>query len=354
VTINKTPAKAKARRKSKQTKLARVKADPGKASGGFKLTRKLTVTPRARKFAPVYKPVGGPPGGRAMAGIFYLLVLIPFLYYILVSGLKVSLAPQQVGAGEVAIIRLAGVSPWVKMELWQGEMRYPVFSTGLWQRVVMVPLPAGTASGSRELTLVRREGPLEWRRSIVVDVAEIEEEIQQLTMSSKKMALWKRRKIKREREELQEVLSAGPVEPMFQGEFSMPLEGRISTPYGVKRVLNKSTDYGYHRGLDLAAPQGTPVYAANAGWVVYARENTIGGNSVVINHGWGIRTLYFHLQRSLVSEGSQVLKGQAIGLVGTTGFSTGPHLHWGFYVHGKAVSGKRWVECETYQRVLRE
>jgi len=289
-----------------------------------------------------------------MAGIFYLLVLLPFSYYLVTSGLRVSYAPEQVGAGEVAIVRLAGVSPWVKMELKMGETAIPVFATGALRRVAMVPLPAGSAPGNRELTLVRRDGPFAWRDLLTLEVAEIEEEVQQLSMSSKKMALWKRRKIKREREELQDVLRNGPLRPMFQGEFSMPLKGRISTPYGVKRVLNKTTNYGYHRGLDVAAPAGSPIYAANAGWVVYARDNTIGGNTVVINHGWGMRTLYMHLQRLLVSEGSQVLKGQAVGLVGSTGFSTGPHLHWGFYLHGKDVSGIRWVECEDYRRLLAE
>ena len=130
--------------------------------------------------------------------------------------------------------------------------------------------------------------------------------------------------------------------------------GRVSTNYGVKRRLNREIDYGYHRGVDIAAPRGVLLYAANAGWVVYARDNTIGGRTIVIDHGWGVRTLYMHLAKMLVAEGDMVLKGQEIGRVGSSGFSTGPHLHWGFYVNGRDVDGIRWVECEEMRGFLPE
>ena len=110
--------------------------------------------------------------------------------------------------------------------------------------------------------------------------------------------------------------------------FIQPVQGRISTEFGLYRYTNGSTTPTRHTGIDIAAPEGTNVPASNAGRVVFAGPVIITGNSVVIEHGGGLKTYYFHLSSLNVKEGDIVEQGDVIGKVGSTGYSTGPHLHF--------------------------
>jgi len=121
-----------------------------------------------------------------------------------------------------------------------------------------------------------------------------------------------------------------------QGPFLSPLDGRQGEDFGVKR---EGARYSYyHKGVDISTRAGVPVAAANAGAVALASENlNVTGKTVVIDHGQGLVSCYYHLDKILVSEGEKVAKGQNIGLVGSTGWSTGPHLHFGAYLQGEAI-----------------
>jgi murein DD-endopeptidase MepM/ murein hydrolase activator NlpD len=98
-----------------------------------------------------------------------------------------------------------------------------------------------------------------------------------------------------------------------------------------------------HWGVDMAAPLGTPYYAAHAGTVTLARMNGGYGNEIVIDHGNGVETIYGHASRLLVTEGQHVEAGQLLGLIGTTGYSTGPHLHFEVNVNGVHMDPMRYL-----------
>ena len=112
----------------------------------------------------------------------------------------------------------------------------------------------------------------------------------------------------------------------WKGSFAPPVNAEISDVFGVERVFNGSVE-STHQGLDFRAPSGTSVAAVNSGRIILARSLFFEGNCVVIDHGQGLLTLYLHLSKFLVNEGDDVKKGQAIGLSGSTGLATGPHLH---------------------------
>ncbi len=115
--------------------------------------------------------------------------------------------------------------------------------------------------------------------------------------------------------------------PLWEGTFVKPVEGRVSTEFGMIRYINKE-ESGRHSGIDIAAARGTPVKAANNGVVRLAMMLKVTGNTIIIDHGCNIYSSYAHLDKLLVEEGAEVKKGDIIGEVGSTGFSTGPHLHW--------------------------
>ncbi|AFZ23380.1 metalloendopeptidase-like membrane protein [Cylindrospermum stagnale PCC 7417] len=133
----------------------------------------------------------------------------------------------------------------------------------------------------------------------------------------------------------------------WNGLFLKPNKGRMSTIYGVRRYYNGkfANDY-YHRGVDYAGAAGSAVVAPAAGRVAMVGRVSQGfrvhGNVVGIDHGQGVTSIFMHLSRINVKEGDLVKAGQLIGAVGSTGASTGPHLHWGLYVNGLSVDPIPW------------
>ncbi|QUL97957.1 MAG: peptidoglycan DD-metalloendopeptidase family protein [Candidatus Fermentithermobacillus carboniphilus] len=118
--------------------------------------------------------------------------------------------------------------------------------------------------------------------------------------------------------------------------------GWISSYYGnrLHPILNY---YRWHSGIDIAVDAGTPIKAAEDGTVIFAGMNGGYGNCVILDHGGGISTLYAHASRILVTKGQEVSKGQTIALVGSTGLSTGPHLHFEVRVNGQTQDPLKWI-----------
>ena len=134
--------------------------------------------------------------------------------------------------------------------------------------------------------------------------------------------------------------------PLFDGPFAWPRRDRVTAGFGETRTMN-AVKPSQHYGLDLAGKVGAPVAASNGGRVVLVRDCWAAGRSVVVWHGAGIFTTYFHLSRALVREGQAVRRGERLGLVGATGRVSGPHLHWGvkvgdLYVDPRSLLGLAW------------
>ena len=118
--------------------------------------------------------------------------------------------------------------------------------------------------------------------------------------------------------------------------FSYPMNSKITSQFGNKRVFNGSLK-SYHSGTDFRAKTGTPIYATNRGKVVLVKNRYFAGNSVILDHGEGIYTGYYHMSKFKVKRGQIVEKGELLGLAGATGRVTGPHLHFSTRVAGVQV-----------------
>lgn len=141
------------------------------------------------------------------------------------------------------------------------------------------------------------------------------------------------------REKIPPLFNTWDEERYWQGTFIQPAEGRISTEFGTIRYTNG--DYANpsrHWGMDIANAEGTPVLAPAAGRVVLAENLLNTGNTVVIEHGGGLKSYYFHMVQLNVAEGDMVEQAQQIGAIGTTGYSTGPHLHFEVRIGNQAIS----------------
>ncbi|WP_227793590.1 M23 family metallopeptidase [Paenibacillus guangzhouensis] len=135
---------------------------------------------------------------------------------------------------------------------------------------------------------------------------------------------------------------------LFNSPFVQPVEGILTTPYGYTRYVNGKYDRA-HMAIDLAAKEGTPIKATNDGIVVLAESMYLTGNSVYIDHGMGLFSQYAHLSELRVKAGDRVKQGDIIGLVGTTGFSTGPHLHFTFWAHNVQVNPNLFFNTTPFQ-----
>lgn len=118
---------------------------------------------------------------------------------------------------------------------------------------------------------------------------------------------------------------------------SPPVRGRLSTNFGLQRYFNEQPR-APHGGLDIAVPQGTIVRAPSDGKVIATGNYFFNGNTVFVDHGQGLVTMYCHLNTISVKPGEKVLKGATLGTVGQTGRATGPHLHWTVLLNGAAVN----------------
>ena len=131
----------------------------------------------------------------------------------------------------------------------------------------------------------------------------------------------------------------------WEGPFLMPAQGPISTEFGMIRYTNDDPTPSRDGGIDIAAKEGSPVLAAGAGRVLFADRIQLTGNTVLIEHGLGLKSWYYHMNSLNVAAGDMVEQGQQIGAVGSTGFSTGPHLHFAMSVNNVFVNP--WTAIET-------
>jgi murein DD-endopeptidase MepM/ murein hydrolase activator NlpD len=133
--------------------------------------------------------------------------------------------------------------------------------------------------------------------------------------------------------------------PRWQGVFQPPLENAfVSAGYGGRRSYNGGPIEIYHTGIDFAAPEGAPVLAPAAGTVVFSDTLELRGLTLIIDHGLGVMTGYYHLSEILVNVGDEVAAGQVVASVGSTGLSSGPHLHWDVRIMDVPVNGFQWTE----------
>lgn len=179
-----------------------------------------------------------------------------------------------------------------------------------------------------------------------VKIAPARYKVQKVALTRKKMSLINVRNLRSEGSILGQKLRIRHRKVYFASHFIRPAKGRISSPFGVRRRYNGGEVSSYHKGIDIANAKGTPVVASNGGQVSLAVNMKSNGKIVLINHGHGVTTIYSHLSKIRVTEGQWVKQGDLIGNIGSTGISSGPHLHFGFSVNNVRVDPMQWLQSQ--------
>jgi murein DD-endopeptidase MepM/ murein hydrolase activator NlpD len=125
-----------------------------------------------------------------------------------------------------------------------------------------------------------------------------------------------------------------------------PVPGCITSMYGLRRLHNGKPTGGFHMGLDQRTPAGEPIRAVAGGTVRLVGHFNLHGNTIGVDHGQGLESIYLHMSRLAVKEGDVVRQGDVVGYAGSTGRSTAPHLHWNLFANGVAVNPLQWVRLQ--------
>jgi hypothetical protein len=150
-------------------------------------------------------------------------------------------------------------------------------------------------------------------------------------------------RIKREIREVSHLYQQVTKKKYWSGPFLTPIPSEYTSPYGTKRVFNGQLK-SFHNGIDLKAATGTEVRAPAGAKVVLAKDLFFSGGTVILDHGYGVMTLYAHLSEIKVKVGTEVKTGDLLGLSGMTGRVTGPHLHWAAILHRQKVNPRYLTE----------
>jgi len=213
------------------------------------------------------------------------------------------------------------------------------------EQSAVVGLSLGTKPGRHYLKAETTQGE---SLSIAFTVEDKAYEEQHITIEDKRKVNPEKRdmeRITREKKQISAALQQWSAQPVVVIDFVKPVEGPTSSPFGLKRFFNEQPR-NPHSGLDIAAPEGTPIRAPAPGTVIDTGNYFFNGNTVLIDHGQGLVTMYCHMSAIDVKPGTRVETGDVIGKVGMTGRVTGPHLHWGVSLNDARVDPVLFIPAE--------
>ena len=214
--------------------------------------------------------------------------------------------------------------------------------------VAVVGLPLSTKPGTHTLRLFAGKGSAGTRRFTVTDK---KYEEQHITLKNKRMVNPYAKDITRIRSEQarsRKAFASWDAARDAQLDFRLPVNGRLSGTFGKRRFFNEQPRRP-HSGLDIAAAKGTEIHAPAAGKVIETGNYFFNGNTVFIDHGEGLVSMYCHLDSIAVTTGQEVARGELIARVGMTGRVTGPHLHWSVSLNNTRIDPALFLSRDTME-----
>jgi murein DD-endopeptidase MepM/ murein hydrolase activator NlpD len=256
------------------------------------------------------------------------------------SDLRVEVFPKVIRQGEVYLVRASGPGSFKSIH---GELQGkrlsldPGEKQGTYEALIGIDLNTKPAKYEMKIGATGGDGKPH-SKTIQLKVEKTDFTVQKLSLPKSMVDLDPKtlERVNQESKRVRNLFQGVREEKLWKGPFSRPLGGEVSGAFGVRRIINGQTK-NPHAGIDLQAEAGAPVAACNSGIVALVDDLFFSGKTVILDHGGGLYSMYFHLSEAAVGAGDQLRTGDALGRVGSTGRSTGPHLHWGMIIRGARV-----------------
>lgn len=217
-----------------------------------------------------------------------------------------------------------------------------------WQ--AMIGLPLKIKPGIHKIKIINAQGEKEYQE---FSVSNKDYKTTHITITNKRMVSPSKKDIERHYKEKPLIVAAlkkWTENNNVQTDFAVPVEGRFSSIFGLKRIYNNQKRIRRHTGLDIAAPVGTSIKSPANGKVIRTGNYFFTGNTVFIDHGQGLVSMYCHLDTTDIKAGQDLTQGQTIGTVGMTGRVSGPHLHWVVSLNNTKVDPKLFLDLDNAKK----
>ncbi len=242
--------------------------------------------------------------------------------------------------GQTTMITFKGEENTAYTKALVGTKEYTIFQNPLrdGEHYVLIPLDYYTKEGNKKIVVSFSKEGKEEKRELFIRVVDGNYPKEELHVDNAKVHLSKAdsQRAAQEYKEAMAIYNRVTPQSLINSEFVVPLQTKITSAFGKARTYNQTLK-SYHGGTDFRAPIGLPIKASNDGIVVLAKDRFYSGKTIILDHGHGVYSVYFHLSELHAKEGERVQKNGVIGLAGDTGRVTGPHLHFGMRVHGAQV-----------------
>ncbi len=268
--------------------------------------------------------------------LFFLLVFFTCTLF----AFNISISNSKVSNGRTVLLEFSNEKNITYDKIIVGKKSYKIFNNPVdkTKAYALLPISYYEKPSDKKVEIFYKEGNEQKSKTLFFRIEDGKYKKETLRVNNSKVSLNEKDKKRASKEyaEAMKIYKTVNEKSYMSKPFVVPLDSKITSDFGKARVFNGSFK-SYHSGTDFRAPVGTPLAACNDGVVVLAKDRFYSGGSVIIDHGQGIYSCYYHMSKFDVKKGTKVKRGDILGLSGDTGRVTGPHLHFSFRVGGEQV-----------------
>lgn len=260
---------------------------------------------------------------------------------------NIKISSSSISNGKTALLEFNKESNIKYEKIIVGKKSYKIFDNPVdaSKAYVLLPVSYYAPASEKKVKIFYKENDKDKSNVLLFNIKDGKYKKEKIKVQGSKVKLNKEDKKRASKEYAQamKIYNTTTKQSYIKDAFIVPLDTKITSDFGKARVYN-DTLKGYHSGTDFRAKVGTELIASNDGVVVLAKDRFYSGNSVIIDHGQGIYTCYYHMSKCDVKKGDKIKRGGLLGLSGATGRVTGPHLHFSVRVGGEQVDPLQLIE----------
>ena len=280
------------------------------------------------------------------------VVLFFLFFFSHLYAFEYTLSSSKVANAQTLFIKFQTQSDEKLIKVAVGKRVYSIFKLKSGEFYSYIPFSYYEKVGLKDIKVVYEKNHKKLHRLLKVEIVEGNYKKEHITVSKSKVnpkSKTVKKRTSKEYKEAMDIYGSVTQKSYVSSAYILPMHSKITSAFGTARVYNNELK-GYHSGTDFRAKVGTPIYASNDGVVVLAKDRFYAGGSVLVDHGEGIYSCYYHMSKFDVKEGDKVKKNQKLGLSGKSGRVTGPHLHFSMRVGGLQVDPLQFIELVNREK----